>query len=668
MLSCAGCGGGAASGGGGGGGGGLTVSGMVVDLNLQPIFGAIVSDGGSHTANTLSDGTYSLTSSNGTRIFSISAATYTTSYRKVVIKDKDVTVPLVILAPLDSKITEIGYAGGLVSNTNGGVKLNIPVGALSSATQIRLTEVPLIAAPTPPPVTQKFIAVIVYISPDDINVGSKTAEVFIPNITGLPSGTHVPFFHLNTGSLVWEEITDAGGVASLETKTISADIHLFGWTAAIVQASPSVGIVRGVIRDGTTSAGIPNANVWSSYFGTVADKYGAYELANIPTGEVTVEAIAPGYDPNSFNQLVEKGVTYTGKDIYLPRKSFGTVTGKITINGASGKIAGARVVIDQMETSSDVYGNYIFNNVPADGSTIYIYAYANNYLSNYASGSLFAGGNLIRDISLTPTTAATAWTDDFETNKGWTVDILGGHYSCRWQLIQDPQLIHDSLFIAGTTETYVELPDAGNLPTPKSPSHCYWFGVTPESAATGCYIGVQSPTDSFESGGTTTSSPIVLVKGALVSPQINMTAFARGNLSFWTWWETECVNIATGYDKMYVEIATNSPVFNDWTTLGVLNPIADPDFSVRRDYLPYSSGGFDQTGVWVRHIYDLNRYVGKMVKIRFRFDTVDTKYNGFRGWFIDDFALSPEQMSSSSVSTTSVELRPDKGAIKTLPR
>ena len=100
----------------------------------------------------------------------------------------------------------------------------------------------------------------------------------------------------------------------------------------------------------------------------------------------------------------------------------------------------------------------------------------------------------------------------------------------------------------------------------------------------------------------------------------------------------------------------------------MLNPVDDPDFLIREPHLPYSSGGFNKPGVWVKHTYNLTPYVANNVKIRFRFDAFDRQFNGFRGWLIDDFAIKPEQVQGSSISETAVERRPDRGDIQTLPR
>ncbi len=55
-----------------------------------------------------------------------------------------------------------------------------------------------------------------------------------------------------------------------------------------------------------------------------------------------------------------------------------------------------------------------------------------------------------------------------------------------------------------------------------------------------------------------------------------------------------------------------------------------------RESIPYTSGGFNQAPVWIYHNIDISQYVGQKVHIQFDFQTLDSLYNGFRGWFIDD--------------------------------
>ena len=71
--------------------------------------------------------------------------------------------------------------------------------------------------------------------------------------------------------------------------------------------------------------------------------------------------------------------------------------------------------------------------------------------------------------------------------------------------------------------------------------------------------------------------------------------------------------------------------------LGRLNPVIDTNGS---HDVPYSSGGFNQPGVWVVQGYSLDDYVGYGYRLEFIFNTYDKNYNAFRGWLIDDVNVS----------------------------
>ena len=651
-------------GGGAGGGSAASLGGMVVDSNYDALSGVTVV-AGSKIATSQSDGTYNIPAiSNGLVVISYTAPGYTTSYRKVTVSGSSLQVPLVILTPLDGKSTPIKPAGGIASNTNGSVKITIPSNTLdASGVLVSLTRVETYAAPYPPPTGSMFIAVIVYISPPDVDLDSNRGVLSIPNITGLADGTMVPFYHFNVDDCEWKPLPwDGMASIGVPSGSITAEVEAFGWTAAIVQYLPNKGSITGVIRDAFHGTPITNAFVWRSAFSTVTDSFGTYTLLNVPTGEATVEAIAPGYTRNFANVVVPVNGTINA-DINLTPVQTGTVVGNIFNQDTSDPISGARVVIQPsgLQTMTDQNGNYTLYNVPPPVS-VDIYAYANGYLSNTVHDTLSIGNTITDNIGLVPAGAVHPWTDDFETNKGWMV--LTYEASCVWQWIANPQSLSDSL-----APIYVTLPGGvKTLPSPNSPTHCYWFGTTVEGTSPeGCYVGIQDPMDSAESGGTTLFS-LNKVSGMLVSPPIDITAFAYANLSFWTWWELESWNIASGYDKMMVEVGTDPYGSSDWHEVGILNPTKDPDQSQKQFYLPYSSGGFNKPGAWVKHTFDLTPYVGKRIKIRFTFDSGDNKYNGFRGWFIDDVSVNPEQVSGLGISGSAVGKRPDRGKIKRLPR
>lgn len=630
------------------------VSGLIVDTSYNPISRATVLIG-SETAYSSSNGEYLVERmTSGTNVVTLSKSGYTTSYRQVETGLGETThANLAILAELDSKVTVVDSSGGVVSNTSGSIQIDIPAGALSTSKQIQVTEVPLIAAPYPPPTGYQFIAVIVYVTPTQTELASN-ATLSIPNSTGLVDGTDVTFYHFDLATLEWQLISYSSGEAHLSSGNITANIRDFGWLAAIIPISPSAGHIAGTITNLASDEAIPYANVWGSYFATVADENGAYTLSNLPTGEVTVEAVASGYARNSSSVTVVAGETVTC-NIVLEALTTGNVEGYVYDIANNTPISGARVVgPGGNETITDTDGSYTLYDVDAGSATIY--AYANNYFYDYDTVTVYAGQIASLSLYLAATTEAATWSDDFETDKGW--EISSAFEEVVWQRLEYTGLVKNTL-----APTYVTLPDysstLGKLPQPYGGSYSYWYGQESTQTAQGCYIAVQKSGDDALSGGTS-STNYPYNYGYLVSPSIDITGFAYATLSFWTWWEVEGVNAATGYDQMKVQISTDGGT--TYTDVALLNPFSDPNTS-REAFRPYTSGGYDQTGEWVYHSFDLTQYVGNVIKIRFYFNTVDTLYNGFRGWMIDNFAVAPEAISYSRVSNFSVDKRPDRGVV-----
>jgi hypothetical protein len=125
--------------------------------------------------------------------------------------------------------------------------------------------------------------------------------------------------------------------------------------------------------------------------------------------------------------------------------------------------------------------------------------------------------------------------------------------------------------------------------------------------------------------------------GILTSPEIDLTDLDNASISFWTYWEIESVNPNYyGYDIMAINVIEVDNGYAE--TITKLNPYSDPPVE-DRESLPYTSGGFNQAPVWIFHNIDISQYVGQKVHIQFDFQTLDSLYNGFRGWFIDDFKV-----------------------------
>lgn len=239
---------------------------------------------------------------------------------------------------------------------------------------------------------------------------------------------------------------------------------------------------------------------------------------------------------------------------------------------------------------------------------------------------------------------ATIFAEDFEGDvSDWTTTGF-------WHQVTNPQNI-PVLHSGPTTPEdppndinpdLVTLPDldaSGNayLPSAHGGSSVMWYGVDDN----GTFI--DDPFDlSFQTaknGGRSTAAN----SGTLDSPPIDLSAVSEATLSFWTWWEIEGVDVDQ-FDMMYVEVST-AGASGPFTNIGSLNPLNDVNNLPEQNY---SSGGSNTPGVWVESVWDLTSYAGQTIVLRFRFDTRDALYNGFRGWLIDGLqvqsggALAPQ--------------------------
>jgi hypothetical protein len=111
------------------------------------------------------------------------------------------------------------------------------------------------------------------------------------------------------------------------------------------------------------------------------------------------------------------------------------------------------------------------------------------------------------------------------------------------------------------------------------------------------------------------------------------------HLTYDTWFEIESVNPnSSGYDVMTVYAIDLDT--GDTIELGRLNPSVDPTLPDRAA-IPFTSGGFNDAPVWRQASADLSQFTGHTIKLQFHFRTVDSLYNGFRGWIIDNLRVSP---------------------------
>jgi hypothetical protein len=266
------------------------------------------------------------------------------------------------------------------------------------------------------------------------------------------------------------------------------------------------------------------------------------------------------------------------------------------------------------------------------------------------------------NLPYTGTSASYEFTFETGTAEGFTTeaDSLGHNF---WHVhhydlprFNNPKNYFNESHGAGITRK-VYLKDDGYIPTPESGSYYFWYGQTTPATSEASYICIESSDDTFEgSGGKSAFGEDN--SGILQSPALDLTGYSSGKLSFWTWWEIEGKNPkqGKGYDAMYIYVA-KSP-YNSWDLIGYLNPYDDPAKDINVSGEAYTSGGFDQPGIWVQHNYDLTPYAGKQIKIRFTFNTYDNKYNGFRGWFLDDIKIMNSPFGVSSFGNNGIRQYP----------
>ncbi|MCB2386545.1 carboxypeptidase regulatory-like domain-containing protein [Thalassolituus alkanivorans] len=181
---------------------------------------------------------------------------------------------------------------------------------------------------------------------------------------------------------------------------------------------------------------------------------------------------------------------------------------------------------------------------------------------------------------------------------------------------------------------------AGKVPDPLSNRAC-WYGQAASGGVTqGNFLGEpEEPQEELDGGTSLTPNG-----GAIVSPDIDLSAETGPlSLTFRTWWEIEAVNPnENGFDLMTIEYSIDDI---QWTPIARLNPLSDPVGLDDQDRapLPYSNRGYNKAPAWLwQEPIDISDLAGEQIKLRFRFNTQDELYNGFRGWLVDDISIKRE--------------------------
>jgi hypothetical protein len=115
--------------------------------------------------------------------------------------------------------------------------------------------------------------------------------------------------------------------------------------------------------------------------------------------------------------------------------------------------------------------------------------------------------------------------------------------------------------------------------------------------------------------------------GRITSPAINLTGLANPTLSFNYFLETE--GKPAEYDQARVLISQNG---------GPFTAIASNAAEL-----------LDSTTGWTKATFDLGAYTGSSIRVRFNFDTIDTLYNNYEGWYVDDVAVGSAGLPGTHV-------------------
>ena len=102
--------------------------------------------------------------------------------------------------------------------------------------------------------------------------------------------------------------------------------------------------------------------------------------------------------------------------------------------------------------------------------------------------------------------------------------------------------------------------------------------------------------------------------GALDSPWIDLSAARSAELAFRSWYETE--DMGASWDRKLVYVTTNG---TNWTQV-------------------HQVSGANRA--WTAQSVSLADYAGQRIRVRFYFDTIDAVNNNFRGWYVDDVAVT----------------------------
>jgi len=154
----------------------------------------------------------------------------------------------------------------------------------------------------------------------------------------------------------------------------------------------------------TPNIGIAQANVTADSYSILANSTGYYQLVDMPAGDYTVTAAAPGYASQSKPATVSLG-TPDVVEFAMEQVSPGTIEGTITDASTGLPIDYASVITYapaiEMSDQTDQNGHYIIEEVPAWPSWN-VEAYAPGYVSQLKIVAVDSGVTVTIDFVLEP--------------------------------------------------------------------------------------------------------------------------------------------------------------------------------------------------------------------------------------------------------------------------
>jgi subtilisin family serine protease len=138
------------------------------------------------------------------------------------------------------------------------------------------------------------------------------------------------------------------------------------------------------------------------------------------------------------------------------------------------------------------------------------------------------------------------------------------------------------------------------------------------TACNSALSGHSTPTSLFYGQDSSCNYDAGQTEGAVNSSLIDLTSASAVSLEFKYMLQTEQF---PGYDIASVEISVNGGAYTE--------------------YLSNNAGTLqDDTGGWISKTLDLSSMAGSIIRIRFRFRTVDNMYNAYPGFYVDDINVT----------------------------